>query len=122
MLRISKFFGVWVYVLIPVKEKNHSPKAEQGIFVGYSERKIGCYKVYLPRTREIIESAHVKCGTSPNRSSNELEPSEKVDVSSLGRDLLEKPSSIPITAGGQSDDVTNSNIILSDRKSQLRQH
>ena len=112
-----KIFGVWAYVLIPVKEKNHAPKAEQGIFVGYSERKIGGYKVYLPRTREIVESAHVKCGTSPNRSSYDLEPIEKVDVSSLGRDLLEKSSSIPITASGQSTNAINPNIVLSDRES-----
>ena len=79
-----KTFGVWAYVLIPVKEKNHAPKAEQGIFVGYSERKIGGYKVYLPRTTEIVESAHVKCGTNPNRSTYELELTERVDVTSLG--------------------------------------
>ena len=115
-----KIFGVWAYVLIPVHEKNHAPKAEQGIFVGYSERKIGGYKVYLPRTTEIIESAHVKCGTSLNRSSYDLELSEKVDMSSLGRELLAKSPSVPHTAGGQSDNATNPNIMLSDRLSQLR--
>ena len=115
-----KTFGVWAYVLIPVKEKNHAPKAEQGIFVGYSERKIGGYKVYLPRTTEIVESAHVKCGTNPNRSTYELELTERVDVTSLGRELLEVSSYDPMTTGVQYDNVPNSNPILSDRQSQLR--
>ena len=115
-----KIFGVWAYVLIPVKEKNRAPKAEQGIFVGYSERKIGGYKAYLPRTREIVESSHVSCGTSPNRSSYDLEPNDKVDVSTLGRELLEVPPSVPIAAYGQSNNVTNTDLILSDRTSQMR--
>ena len=115
-----KIFGVWAYVLIPVKEKNHSPKAEQGIFVGYSERKIGGYKIYLPRTSEIVESAHVRFGTSPNRSLYALEPSARVEVSSLGRELLNVSSSVPETASEQRDSSTNPNIILSDYIPQVR--
>ena len=115
-----KIFGVWAYVLIPVKEKNHAPKAEQGIFVGYSERKIGGYKVYLPKTSEIVESAHVRCGTSPNRSSFELEPSEKVDVTFLGRELVGVPPSVPLAASAQQSTVTNPNDILSENIPQVR--
>ena len=115
-----KIFGVWAYVLIPVKEKNHGPKAEQGIFVGYSERKIGGYKVYLPRTSEIVESAHVRFGTSPNRSTFDLELSERVDVSSLGRELLSVPPSVPATACAKQSDVTNPNVILSNNVPQVR--
>ena len=74
--------------MIPQKEKNHAPKAELGIFVGYSERKIGGYKVYLLKGNEIIESAHVRCGTSLTRNSGELEEIERIDLSFLGKDLL----------------------------------
>jgi hypothetical protein len=49
-----KIFGVFAYVLIPNKLKNHEPKTQQGIFVGYAEEKIGGYKVYLPKTRNLL--------------------------------------------------------------------
>ena len=56
--------------------------------MGHSERKIGGYKVSLPRTSKIVESAHVRFGKSPNRSGFALEPSERVDMSSQGKELL----------------------------------
>ena len=40
------------------------------------------------RTSEILESVHVRFGTSPTRSGFALEPSERVDMASLGRELL----------------------------------
>ena len=115
-----KVFGVWAYAVIPNKEKNHAPKAEQGVFVGYSERKIGGYKVYLPKGNEIIESAHVRCGTSPTRTSGELEDIERIDVSFLGKDLLGRSKSTPPATAERSSPVPNPNVISKDGVCQVQ--
>ena len=111
--------GVWAYAVSPQQEKNHAPKAEQGVFVGYSERKIGGYKVYLPKGNEIIESAHVRCGTSPTRTSGELEEIERIDLSFLGRDLLRTNSNNSPVTVEQSAPLTAPNVILKDSVCQV---
>ena len=67
-IRHFKVFGVYAYVHIPVKNKDHSAKAQQGIFVGYVDETIGGYKVFLPKTNEFVVSKHVTFGKSPNRT------------------------------------------------------
>ena len=67
-IRHFRVFGVFGYAHIPVKLKNHDPKATQGIFVGYDDHKMGGFKLYLPKTNEFIVSSHVHFGKSPNRT------------------------------------------------------
>jgi len=75
-LRHFKVFGVWAFARIPVKQKDHQPKAQQGIFVGYSDSTMGGYRIYLPQTAEFILSNHVTFGKSPNRTTRVVEEAE----------------------------------------------
>jgi len=42
-----QIFGSICFIKIMVKAKDHTPKAEEGIFVGYSAEQPLCYKVFL---------------------------------------------------------------------------
>ena len=88
-IRHFKVFGVYAYVHIPVKNKDHSPKAQQGIFVGYVDETIGGYKVFLPKTNEFVVSKHVTFGKSPNRTNLIIE-GEPTDTTQLPDQLTLK--------------------------------
>jgi hypothetical protein len=92
-IRHFKVFGVWAYVLIPNKVKDHRPKAHQGIFVGYTDEIIGGYKVYLPQTNEFVVTAHARFGLSANRTTSDFESGVSVDPVALGKVLM-KPDSL----------------------------
>ena len=105
---------MWAYALIPTSISDHTPRAEQGIFVGYSDDKIKGYRVYLPQINDIIESAHCQFGTSPTRVTSEREPLERVDVSSVNRSLLySEHASIPSSIH-KGTHITNPISIMSD--------
>ena len=81
-IRYFKVFGVWAFPKIPVKDKDHSAKSQQGVFVGYDDVAMGGYKIYLPETDEFVVSTHVTFGKSPNRTRNTIESEETVDTQS----------------------------------------
>ena len=80
--------------------------------MGYAEEKIGGYKVYLPKTSELIVSAHVRLGTSPNRTTLQVEDSERVDMSSVGKTLLGGNMLSSVVSETPTDVLTNPNVIL----------
>jgi len=86
-LRHFKVFGVWAFPQIPVKPKDHQPKSQQGVFVGYDDNAMGGYRVYLPETNEFIVSTHVTFGKSPNRSQNTIESQVTVEEQKTYFDL-----------------------------------
>jgi len=85
-LRHFKIFGVWAFAHIPVKEKDHQARSQQGIFVGYADSVMGGYRIYLPQTNEFIHSNHVTFGKSPNRATRGLETEETV-LPDMGENL-----------------------------------
>ena len=52
---------------------NHHPRADKGIFVGYSDETMGGYRIYFPHTHTFGHSNHVTFGKSPNRSNDDTE-------------------------------------------------
>ncbi|DAZ95723.1 TPA: LOW QUALITY PROTEIN: hypothetical protein N0F65_007129, partial [Lagenidium giganteum] len=52
-------WGAKVSVLIKARTMGNHPKSEQGIFVGYGAQIKG-FRVYVSRTRKIVESQHVR--------------------------------------------------------------
>ena len=70
-LRHFKVFGVRAFPLIHNKPKDHAEKAQEGIFVGYSDRSMGGYRIYMPETGKFEETNHASFGKSPNRGTRE---------------------------------------------------
>ena len=69
---ISKLypFGCKAYVYDhSPKRKKLSPRAFEGIFIGYAETQ-KAYRVYLPKKRTTICSIHVKCDVNSNMSNS----------------------------------------------------
>ena len=72
-IRHFKVFGVWAYPRLPIPLSNHQPRADRGIFVGYSDDTMGGYRIYFPQTHTFGHSNHVTFGRSPNRSNDDTE-------------------------------------------------
>jgi len=65
-IRHFKIFGSMVYAMIPHKRKDHSSRAQRGVFVGYQDRQPVGYRVYLPATNEFIITFQATFVESPN--------------------------------------------------------
>jgi len=70
-IRHFKIFGSVAYVMIPIKKKDHSAKAQRGVFVGYQDRQPVGYRVYIPESNEFVISYRVTFVESPNGSPEE---------------------------------------------------
>lgn len=68
-----KIFGCECYVLIQDHKRGKlDPKSEKGYFVGYDVESPS-YRVYFPRTREIVSSGNVKFDEEKEANSTEVE-------------------------------------------------
>ena len=93
-IRHFKVFGVYAYPRMPITLSNHQPRADRGIFVGYSDHTMGGYRIYFPLTHTFGHSNHVTFGNSPNRSneSTELAVTDIEDmVTNLHLELMRTP-------------------------------
>ena len=121
-IRHFKVFGVWAYPRIPIQLSDHQPRADKGIFVGYSDEIMGGYRIYFPLHNTFAHSNHVTFGQSPNRSSleKEKEPTEiEGIVTGLHLELLKISTQIKTTSANpeRPDPSTPRMMTISDGSS-----
>ena len=107
---------MWAYPRIPVKLGDHEPRAQKGIFVGYSDETMGGYRIYFPVSNTFVHSNHVTFGKYPNRSNNDTEIEEttlesmlnNLNLEQLARHSLTKTSTNILNDMDVQEDVTAS--------------
>ena len=112
-----QIFGSTCYVKIMKKFKDHQPKAERGIFVGYPIDQPACYKVFMSGPpHKVVVSTHVQfvdilpTTTIQNTTNNNFPSSDEEPP-----DLSDIPELVDV------QDVTSTSLLPSNNENQSSQ-
>ena len=60
--------------------KTHGERAREGIFVGYSDKSMGGYRIYMPDTAKFEDTHHASFGKCPDRGTRERFEDTEEDI------------------------------------------